>query len=167
MIASNTKIRNSKLWTASAIGSKTFQNSYQNSYISPFFLLHVHPQGHDLDEWFEFVLVIYFSFYAMVFLIFSAIPFGTEFDMGLFVCTRLTDLIGVGSWFDSFTVHNTARLFLVQKILSTINSDMWYAQLSGVYRSYLTGILTHVEEINFIFFVNRIYWKEISSDFIW
>ena len=59
---------------------------------------------------------------AMDFLKFSAIPFGTEFDMGL-VCTRLTDLIGVGSWFDSFTVQNRMWLSLVKKILESINSE--------------------------------------------
>ena len=59
---------------------------------------------------------------AMDFLKFSAIPFGTEFDMGL-VCTRLTDLIGVGSWFDSFKVQNRMWLSLVKKILQSINSE--------------------------------------------
>ena len=50
----------------------------------------------------------------MDFLKFSAIPFGTDFVMGL-VCRRLTDLIGVGSQFDSFTVQNTMWLSLVEK----------------------------------------------------
>jgi hypothetical protein len=34
---------------------------------------------------------------------FSTMHFGAQLEMGL-VCTRLDDLIGVGSWFDSFTV---------------------------------------------------------------
>jgi hypothetical protein len=68
------------------------------------------------------VLVINFSFYAKDFLNFSTIPFGTGFYMG-HVCMRLTDLIGVGSWFGSFTV-------------------------SGLYPSYVAGILKHVVEIN-------------------
>ena len=58
----------------------------------------------------------------MDFMKFSTIPFGTDFDMGL-VCTRLDDLIGVGSWFDSFTVQNTMWLSLVEKILVTLKSE--------------------------------------------
>jgi hypothetical protein len=68
----------------------------------------------------------------MDFLKFSAIPFGTEVDMGL-VYTRLTDLIGVGSGFDSFTLQNTAWFSLVKKILASVNSEQ-------VMRSYQGGI---------------------------
>ena len=78
---------------------------------------------------------------------FSVIPFGTEFDMGL-VCTRLDDLIGVGSWFDSFTVQNTMWLSLVEKILVTLKSEKVISAVFGLYPSYVACILKHVE-INF------------------
>ena len=84
---------------------------------------------------------------------FSTIPFGTEFDMGL-VCTRLTDLIGVGSWFDSFTVQNTMLLSLVEKILVTLNSEQVISAVFGLYPSYVAGILKHVVEINFYVLTN-------------
>ncbi len=84
----------------------------------------------------------------MDFMKFSTIPFGTDFDMGL-VCTRLDDLIGVGSWFDSFTVQNTMWLSLVEKILVTLNSEQVISAVFGIYPSYVAGILKHVVEINF------------------
>ena len=68
--------------------------------------------------------------------------------MGL-VCTRLTDIIGAGSWFDSFTVQNTMWLSFVKKILMTMNSDRVLCRVFGLYPSYVAGILKHMEEINF------------------
>ena len=50
----------------------------------------------------------------MDFINFSTMPFGTGFDMG-HVFTRLNELIGVGSWFDSLTVQNTMWLSVVEK----------------------------------------------------
>ena len=90
----------------------------------------------------------------MDFMKFSVIPFGTEFDMGL-VCTRLDDLIGVGSWFDSFTVQNTMWLSLVEKILVTLNNNYQVmCSVIGLYPSYVAGILKHVVEINFYVLTN-------------
>jgi hypothetical protein len=84
----------------------------------------------------------------MDFIKFSAIPFGTQLDMGL-VCTRLNDIIGVGSWFDSFKVQNTMWLSLVKKILVTLNREQAISAVFGLYPSYVAGILKHVIEINF------------------
>ena len=74
--------------------------------------------------------------------------------MGL-MCTRQTDIIGAGSWFDSFTVQNTIWLSLVKKILVTMNSDRVLCGVFGLYPSYLAGILKHVEEINFYVLCNE------------
>jgi hypothetical protein len=94
----------------------------------------------------------------MDFLKFSANPFGTEFDMGL-ACTRLTDLIGVGSWFDSFTVQNTMWLSLVKKILTTINIERVMCAVFNLYPSYVAGILKHVK-INFYVLCNELKYSE-------
>ena len=83
----------------------------------------------------------------MDFMNFSNIPYGTGFDMGL-VCTRLNELIGAGSWFDSFTVKNTMWLSVVEKILMNLNSEQVISAVVGLYPSYVAGILKHVE-INF------------------
>ncbi len=84
----------------------------------------------------------------MDFMNFSTMPFGTGFDMG-HVCTRLNELIGVGSWFDSFTVQNTMWLPVVEKIRMYLNSVRPIAACVGLYPSYVAGILKHVVEINF------------------
>ena len=84
----------------------------------------------------------------MDFMNFSTIPFGADFHIGL-ECRRLNELIGVGSWFDSFTLQNTMWLSLVKKILVAINSEQVTCAVTGLYPSYLPGILKHVEEINF------------------
>jgi hypothetical protein len=75
-------------------------------------------------------------------------PFGTGFEMRL-VCTRLTDLIGFGSWFDSFTAQNTMCLSLVKEILAAINSVRKKCGVYGLYPSHVAGILKHVVEIMF------------------
>ena len=84
----------------------------------------------------------------MDFIKFSTIPYGTGFNMGL-VCTRLNELIGVGSWFDFFTLQNTMWLSVVEKILVTLNSEQVISAVVGLYPSYVAGILKHVVEINF------------------
>ncbi len=89
----------------------------------------------------------------MDFINFSTIPFGTGLDMD-HVCTRLNELIGVGSWFDSFTVQNTMWLSLVKKILQSINSEGVRWGVIGLYPSYVAGILKHVVEINFYVLCN-------------
>ena len=84
----------------------------------------------------------------MDFINFSTMPFGAGFDMG-HVCTRLNDLIGVDSWFDSFSVQNTKWLPVVEKILMNLNSERVICAVVGLYPAYVAGILKHAVEINF------------------
>ncbi len=84
----------------------------------------------------------------MDFINFSTIPFGTGLDMD-HVCTRLNELIGVGSWFDSFTVQNTMWLPVVKKILMNLNSERTACVCVGLYPAYVAGILKQAVEINF------------------
>ena len=84
----------------------------------------------------------------MDFINFSTIPFGTGLDMD-HVCTRLNELIGVGSWFDSFTVQNTMWLPVVEKILMNLNSERTACVCVGLYPAYVAGILKQAVEINF------------------
>jgi hypothetical protein len=89
----------------------------------------------------------------MDFLDYSAINFGSQFDMGL-VCEKLTDITGAGSWFDSFTVKNTTWLSFVRRIITTMNSDSVLCGVFRLYPSYVTGILEVVEEIHFYVICN-------------
>jgi hypothetical protein len=73
--------------------------------------------------------------------------------MGL-LFERLRDIIGIGSWFDTFTVKNTKWLSLVRKIITLINSDSVLFGFFDFYRSYVAGILRVVEEIHFYVLCN-------------
>ena len=84
----------------------------------------------------------------MDFINFSTMPFGTGFDMG-HICTRLNELIGVGSWFDSFTVQNTMWLPVVEKLLMNFNSERTIAAVVGLYPAYVAGILKPAVQLNF------------------
>jgi hypothetical protein len=88
----------------------------------------------------------------MNFLDYSAISFGSQFDMGL-VCERLTDIIGAGSWFYSFTVNNITWLSLVRKIITAMNRDSVLCGAFGLYPSYVAGILEHVRGDTFLCFL--------------
>ncbi len=79
---------------------------------------------------------------------FSTMPFGTGLDMD-HVCTRLNELIGVDSWFDSFTVQNTMWLPVVEKIVTNLNSERMVCACVGLYPAYVAGILKQAVEINF------------------
>jgi hypothetical protein len=83
----------------------------------------------------------------------SAISFGTQFNMGL-VCERLTDIIAVGSWFDTFTVKHTRWLSLVRKIITVINSDFVLCGVFCFYPNYVAGILDVVEKTHFYVLCN-------------
>ena len=85
---------------------------------------------------------------------FSTMPFGTGFDMG-HVFTRLNELIGVGSWFDSLTVQNTMWLSVVEKILMNLNSEQMVSACVGSYPAYVAGILKQAVEINFYVLSNK------------
>jgi hypothetical protein len=89
----------------------------------------------------------------MDFMDYSAISFGSQSDIEL-VCERLTDIIGAGSWFVSFTVKNTTWLSAVRKIITAMNSDSVLCEAFGLYPSYVAGILYVVEEIHFYVLCN-------------
>jgi hypothetical protein len=71
-------------------------------------------------------------------------------------CERLTDIIGVGSWCDTFTVKNTTWLSLQRKIITMMNSDSVLCGAFGLYPSCVAGIANAVEETSFMFSVMTI-----------
>ena len=91
----------------------------------------------------------------MEFLDFSAISFGSGFDMGI-VCAKLNNVIGAGIWFDTFTVQNTKWLWLVKNIVAALNIGRELCGTFGLYPGYVAGMFKHVEEIHFMFFVMTI-----------
>ena len=60
--------------------------------------------------------------------------------MGL-VCKKMNDIIGAGTWFNSFTVQNTKWLWLVRIIVAAMNSDRVLCCVFGLYPGSAAGIL--------------------------
>ena len=58
------------------------------------------------------------------------------------------NIVGQGIWYDTFQVQNTEWLWLVNNIVTTMNSDK-VCGCFGLYPSYVAGILNSVKEIHF------------------
>jgi len=57
--------------------------------------------------------------------------------------------VGNGIWYDTFQVQNTEWLWLVNNIVTALNSDKVLWGCFGLYPSYVAGILNSVKEIHF------------------
>ena len=57
------------------------------------------------------------------------------------LCKDLNTIVGKGIWYDTFQVHNTKWLWLVNDIATTFNSHNVLGATSGRYPSYVAGIL--------------------------
>jgi hypothetical protein len=65
------------------------------------------------------------------------------------LCEDLNTIVGQGICYDTFQIQNTKWLWLVNDIVTTINSDNVRCATFGLYPSYVAGILNSVKEINF------------------
>jgi len=61
----------------------------------------------------------------------------------------LNNIVGQGVWYDTFQVKITKLLWLVNDIVTTMNSDKVLCGSFGLYPSYVPGILNSVKEIHF------------------
>jgi len=61
---------------------------------------------------------------------------------------NLHTIVGQGICYDTFQVQNTKWLWLLNDIVTTINSDNALYGLYGLYPSYVAGILNSVKQIN-------------------
>jgi len=65
------------------------------------------------------------------------------------LCEDLNTIVGKGIWYDTFQFQNTKWLWLVNNIVTTLNSDNVLGSTSGRYPSYVAGIPNSVKEIDF------------------
>ena len=65
------------------------------------------------------------------------------------LCEDLNNIIGQSIWYGTFQVQNTEWLWLVNDIVTTMNSDKVLCGYFGLYLSYVAGILNSVKEIHF------------------
>jgi len=90
----------------------------------------------------------------MDFLDFTNVSFLPNSSIGE-LCEDLNNIVGEGIWYDTLKVQNTKWLWLVNHIVTTINSDNVLCALFGLYPSYVTGILNSVKEIDFNFLCDK------------
>ena len=71
------------------------------------------------------------------------------------LCEKLNNIIGHGIWYDTFQVRNTKWLWLVNGIVTMMNSDKVLCGSFGLYPCYVAGILKFVEVIHFYVLCNE------------
>ena len=79
---------------------------------------------------------------------FSDVSIRTNDNIGR-LCEDLNHIVGYGIWYDTFQVQNTQWLWLVNNIVTTMNSDKVLCGCLGLYPSYVAGILNSVNKIHF------------------
>jgi hypothetical protein len=90
----------------------------------------------------------------MDFLDYSEVSFRSGVDMGQ-LCKTLDHIVGASTWYDTFTAQNSKWLWFVNNSITVINNDKALCGVFGLYPSYVTGILSKVEEINFYILSNN------------
>jgi hypothetical protein len=90
----------------------------------------------------------------MDFLEFTDDSFLPYLSLGKF-CENLNTTVGQAIWYDTFQVLNTKWLWLVNNIVTTMNSDNMICGYFGLFPSYNAGILNTVKEINFYVLCNK------------
>jgi hypothetical protein len=84
----------------------------------------------------------------MDFLDFSDVTFLPHSGIGQ-LCEDLNTIIGQGIWYDTFQIRNTSWLWLVNDLVTALNSDNVLCDTFGLYPSYVAGTSNSVKEINF------------------
>jgi len=90
----------------------------------------------------------------MDFLEFSDVSFLPYLSLGK-LCEDLNTTVGQGIWYDTFQVQNTKWLWLMNDIVTIMNSDNMLCGCFGLFPSYVAGILNSVKEINFYVVCNK------------
>ena len=83
----------------------------------------------------------------MDFLVFTSVSYLSNASIG-HLCEDLNNIVGRGIWYDTFDVQNTKWLWLVNDIVTTLNSAKVLCGCFGLYPRYVAGILKSVTEIH-------------------
>ena len=90
----------------------------------------------------------------MDFLEFTYVSFLPNLSIGK-LCEDLNTTVRQGTWYDTFQVQNTKWLWLVNDIVTTMNSNNVLCASFGLFPSSVAGILNSVKEINFYALCNK------------
>jgi len=84
----------------------------------------------------------------MDFLEFTDVSFLPNLSFGK-LCENLNTTVGQGIWYDTFQFQNKKWLWLVNDIVTTMNSNNVLCASFELFPSYVAGILNSVQEVNF------------------
>jgi hypothetical protein len=90
----------------------------------------------------------------MDFLGFTDVSFLPNSSIGK-LCENLNTTVGQGIWYDTYQVQNQKWLWLVNNIVTIMNSDNMICGCFGLFPSYVAGILNSVRENNFYVLCNK------------
>ena len=65
------------------------------------------------------------------------------------LCEDINNIIGQGTWYDTFHVQNTKCLQFVHDIITDMNNDKVMSGCFNLYPSYVAGILNTLKDIHF------------------
>jgi hypothetical protein len=73
------------------------------------------------------------------------------------LCDTLSEEIGCGVWYETFTAVNTDWLWLIEKLLKALYTDNYACAVVGLYPAYIAGVLPGFEdEINIYIATSRL-----------
>jgi hypothetical protein len=73
------------------------------------------------------------------------------------LCDTLSEEIGCGVWYESFTTVNTDWLWLIEKLLKALHTDNYACAVVGLYPPYIAGVLPGFEDkINIYLVTSRL-----------
>jgi hypothetical protein len=62
------------------------------------------------------------------------------------LCDTLSEEIGCGVWYETFTTENTDWQWLIEKLLRALHTDNYACILAGLYPAYIAGVLPGFED---------------------
>ena len=90
----------------------------------------------------------------MDFIEFTDVSFLPYLSLGK-LCEELNITVGQGIWYDTCQVQNTEWLWLVNDIVTIMNSNNMLCRCFELFPSYVAGILNSVKEINLYVLCNK------------
>ena len=65
------------------------------------------------------------------------------------LCEDLNEIIGQGTYYDTFEIQNTRWLWFIHNMITAINNDKAICGCFGLYPSFVGGILNSTKQIHF------------------
>ena len=90
----------------------------------------------------------------MDYLDFKDVSFRANTNIGR-LCENLSNIVGQCTWYDTFKIKNSQRLWLLNNIFAVMNKHNILCGCFGLYSSFVAGILNSVKQIHFYVLCNE------------